>query len=734
MQPIGRTVKTGVAELLKASISGDYTTARRIVRKRAAAALNIHGSDGCTPLLLACKHGHLDLVKLFLTNGALIGDRDHDPKRQGNALHYAAWGGHAKIVVHLVNEGASLDDVDIVGNTALLYAVYGGHRDVVSELISRGRSLQERNSKNHTALLQAACGGHLHLVEWLLTQGFSLDEADHDGNTSLLFAAWGGHLDLIHFLLENGSSLHEQNHNGHSIFLSAANGGRVEIVEWLLGQGFSLTETNNNGDTALLLAAYGGHQPLVERLLQLGASLEERNGCGFTPLLSAANGGQLEMAKWLLQNGSSLTECDNDGYTSLILAACGGNVELVQFLLSQGSSLADRNNNGDSALLLAAYCSHRELVDWLLKNGSSLAEKNKTGMGVLISASNGGNCEVVELLLQHVAQQGADCGDSLEHIDEGGYTPLLLAAQRGHIDVVRLLASYGANVKARTTRHDNDAIALAVDFPEVQQYLTLVWDWRPLQIAADNRMVDRVHALIQAGASLECSSNTPSMLTLATQTSAYTAAKSPVAELETLVRQATMPWAPCRHSLFSQPHRQTIWQMMKLQAMFQQQDTHPQLPSEIWLHIATFVQRSWFVTDATALEIGWVEPTALVTKRPTTTTSRVGQSQSRNVQQNTSESARAVLVLQEDEYFGLEFGDDSDDDEMNDPTGRRARNSTSTSSAAARCLSPLPSKVYQDEDDVSSTSSSLWSKDCEVNSTSDSEESKLTAALRVAWV
>jgi ankyrin repeat protein len=417
-------------DVLQAVRRGDLDNLTRMLRRNHRLVGAIHGPDGCTPPLLACKQGacildglnkllfpppcartrihlpppkrrtllssphpcapfflaigshppaialhhlarlcasptgHLEIAKYFFRNGATINDRDRDPKvgitstehpppphplpcphsidkhtanigrahttflpappclvnsllpnchpnphsahactrfnlqRQGNALHYAAWGGHLDVVRWLVDvEGASLDDVDVVGNTALLYAVYGGHRHVVDELLARGRSLQERNSKNHTALLQAACGGHLDLVQWLLEQGFSLDEADLDGNTALLFAAWGGHLDLIHFLLENGSSLKEKNNNGHSIFLSAANGGRVPIVKWLLEKGFSLSETNNNGDTALLLAAYGGHQMLVEELLAMGASLTDKNACGFTPLLSAANGGQLEMAR-----------------------------------------------------------------------------------------------------------------------------------------------------------------------------------------------------------------------------------------------------------------------------------------------------------------------------------------------------------------------------------------------------------------------------------------------------
>eukprot|EP00035_Acanthoeca_spectabilis_P022383 m.443422 g.443422 ORF g.443422 m.443422 type:complete len:728 (-) comp18962_c0_seq1:215-2398(-) len=727
MQAIGRQ-SLGVHDLLTASVRGDLSTVKRIFRRKRSACLNVHGSDGCTPTLLACKHGHFELVKFLFTCGAQHTDRDRDPKRQGNALHYAAWGGHRKIVRWLVDvAGASLDDVDIVGNTALLYAVYGGHRHVVDELLARGRSLQERNSKNHNALLQAACGGHLELVKWLLDQGFSLAECDHDGNTSLLFAAWGGHLDLIHFLLANGSSLYEQNHNGHSIFLSAANGGRIEIVEWLLEKGFSLTETNNNGDTALLLAAYGGHRPLVERLLQLGASLTDRNGCGFSALLSAANGGQLEMAKWLLDNGSSLDECDNDGYTSLILAACGGNIELVRFLIEQGASLKERNSNGDSALLLAAYCSHRDLVDWLLKNGASLAEKNNTGMGVLISAANGGNVETVELLLQRIAEEGPECPDSLESTDEGGYTPLLLAAQRGHLDVVKLLAAYGANLHARTTRHDNDAVALAMDFPEVQVYLQAIWTWRPIQIVVDARLVDRTHALIQHGCELEIMpAGTPSLLDLARSSSTYAGAKAPVREIELLLKQSRRLWAPCRHALFPSGFRADVRKLMMLEYLLAREMLYPLLPPEIWQHIATCLQRGWYVPDPEGAERGWIEPS-----------SKAARLRWRQ--------RRLLHVAPEDsDYEDFELAEEEEDitTEL-----RRARNSTSAMSdvhllamdgrmtpvlevdaTASTCSSISEQDVILDEfgSTAGSEIASHWSRECEV----DLQE----AACRVAWV
>eukprot|EP00054_Salpingoeca_dolichothecata_P031446 m.263528 g.263528 ORF g.263528 m.263528 type:complete len:758 (-) comp27011_c0_seq1:28-2301(-) len=580
--------------LLRAVSRGDLRTVSRIFERRGRPVLAAASPDGCCPIHLAAKRGNMEVVKYLLDNGASVTDRDQDPKRQGTVLMYASWGGHLALVRYLIDEcGASMDDKDVVGNSPLLYGVYGGHKHVVLEYVQRGRSLRERNNKNHSAILQAACGGHLELCEWLIQQGFSLAETDSDGNSSLLFASWGGHLSLINFLLQHGSSLDEKNHNGHSVFLSAANGGRVEVVEWLMAQGFDIQETNNNGDTALLLACYGGHVPLVKRLLELGADLSDKNACGFTPLLSAANGGQLEMADWLIKRGCSLKESDNDGYTALILSACGGSIELVEFFLANGASLSERNNNGDSALLLAAYCGHKDLVQWLLEHGSNIQEKNSTGMGVLISAANGGHFEVVQYLLEFLK------GEHLEETDEGGYTPLLLAAQRGHFDVVQYLAAHGANVQARTTRHDNDAIALAVDFPDLQEYLRYIYDMTPLQVACDARMVDRVHQLLVAGVdpTVHPKPSLP-LLQLASSTGKYKGAPAPCRETLMLIKHSQRPWSPYTNSLFSPRFRTTVFTVMLVQERLACMETLPILPPEVWLIIGSFFQRSWFATPS----------------------------------------------------------------------------------------------------------------------------------------
>ena len=577
------------SRMLRAVARGNLSKVSALLANHGSGLLRVHAIDGCTPLLVACRCGHGAVVDYLLSKGCSVTDTDMDSKRQGCAVHYAAWGGHVDLLLRLVDEhNGQLSQLDVVGNTPLLYAIYGGHKVVIEALLARGRSLYERNNKNHTAILQAACGGHLEIVDWLLQRGFSIQETDNDGNTALLFAAWGGHRELMTYLLANGSDLGEKNHNGHSVFLSAANGGRVAVVEWLLEQGFSIDETNNNGDTALLLAAYGGHHALVERLVEIGASLDDTNGCGFTPLLSAANGGQLEMARWLLKNGSSLDEADHDGYTSLILASCGGSIELVSFFLEQGASLQERNNNGDTALLLAAYCGHRQLVAWLLANGSTVLERNNTGMDVVISAANGGHLPVMKLLLEKV-----ELPLGLEITDEGGYTPLLLAAQRGHLSVVKYLAAMGANMEARTTRHDNEAINLAIDSPDVQAYLRTVAGWRPLQIACEARMPDRVHAMLRAGACPVTNyMQGPSPIVACQVTQDYRGALPPHRALCDLMRLATRPWYPSTHCLYGPEHRSTVVLALMLKRRLEIDTDIPRLPNEVWCHIITFFSRT----------------------------------------------------------------------------------------------------------------------------------------------
>ena len=160
---------------------------------------------------------------------------------------------------------------------------------------------------------------------------------------------------------------------------------------------------------------------------------------------------------------------------------------------------------------------------------------------------------------------------------------------------MQYLAAYGANIRARTLRHDNDAIALAVESPDVQDYLRQIWNFRPLQVAIEARLVDRVHAMLESGVDplSAFADHTPLQLAL-TQPLTYPGAKAPCPELVTLMKDATAPWSPRTNFLFGERLRHQVKVTLMLEHKIATETSLPVLPHELWLHIASFMQRSWF--------------------------------------------------------------------------------------------------------------------------------------------
>ena len=76
-----------------------------------------------SPLHIACKHGHEQLVEFFFNKDASVDARD---KLLKTPLHYACECGHWPIVNMLLKKNANMYDQDNCGRTAMHYAVYSG--------------------------------------------------------------------------------------------------------------------------------------------------------------------------------------------------------------------------------------------------------------------------------------------------------------------------------------------------------------------------------------------------------------------------------------------------------------------------------------------------------------------------------------------------------------------------------------------------------------------------------
>lgn len=230
------------------------------------------------------------------------------------------------------------------------------------------------------------------------------------------------------------------------------------------------THSNEFKESALTLACYKGHLSMVRFLLNAGADQEHKTDEMHTALMEASMDGHVEVARLLLDSGAQVNMPTDSFESPLTLAACGGHVDLAMLLIERGANIEEVNDEGYTPLMEAAREGHEEMVALLLSQGANInAQTEETQETALTLACCGGFLEVADFLIK----AGAD-------LELGASTPLMEAAQEGHIDLVRYLLESNAHVHAQTQTGDT-----------------------ALTYACENGHTDVANLLLQYGADLE---------------------------------------------------------------------------------------------------------------------------------------------------------------------------------------------------------------------------------------
>ena len=142
------------------------------------------------------------------------------------------------------------------------------------------------------------------------------------------------------------------------------------------------------------------------------------------------------------------------GDTGLILAMREDSNRVFDLLLADPRTKLDTSAfNGDNALMIACYKGNEQAVLKLLKKG---AKVNKNGWSPLHYAAANGNNNIVKMLLVRDAFVNA--------ASPNGTTPVMMAAEAGHIYTVRLLYDNGADLTIT-----NQQKLSAIDFANMNQ-------------------------------------------------------------------------------------------------------------------------------------------------------------------------------------------------------------------------------------------------------------------------
>lgn len=115
-------------------------------------------------------------------------------------LHIATKGGHLEVVKWLAVNGASLNEETPTGYTSIHLAAMSGHVNCLMVLAALGAAITCRSADKKTPLYLASMEGHLECVKWLIANRARLDVKDDMGRTPRDVAEEYGHKKVADFL------------------------------------------------------------------------------------------------------------------------------------------------------------------------------------------------------------------------------------------------------------------------------------------------------------------------------------------------------------------------------------------------------------------------------------------------------------------------------------------------------------------------------------------------------
>jgi ankyrin repeat protein len=237
----------------------------------------------------------------------------------------------------------------------------------------------------------------------------------------------------------------------------AAREGDVELARLLLGAGADVNAAAGDGKTALALAIFNGNYDVASLLVDSKADVNKADAQRFTPLFWAVDRRNMETAP----NFPWMVTADPMPLIRKLLDAGANPNALVN------NTPRARMREGSprivfaTALMRAAFAADFELVTLLLDRGADptiLSRDNETmleaaaGLGFVHGYHRG---KSPEQRLQ-VVKLFVELGNDVNHHDDYGITPLMVAGNFGNVPVIQYLIDAGADLAAHDLGKKND--------------------------------------------------------------------------------------------------------------------------------------------------------------------------------------------------------------------------------------------------------------------------------------
>jgi uncharacterized protein len=433
----------------------------------------------------AAGRGDRDAVRAALARKADVNAAQVDGT---TALHWAVDHDDLEMVDVLIRAGARVTARTREGVTPLQLAAINGSAIVIDRLLKGGADPNAQlTPEGDTALMMAARTGKTDAIRVLAEAGANVNAAETwGGTTPLMWAVSEGHAAAAQMLIGAGADVNARSH-----YVAAANGrgfeGRTPLTN---SADAKPAEFASGWLTPLMLASREDDVELARMLVAAGADVNAVGGDGKTALAMAIFNGNYDVASFLVDSKADVDTADAQRFTPLFWAVDRRNMEtapnfpwmatqdpmpLIKKLLDAGADPNALVNNTPrarmregsprivfaTALMRAAFAADLELVKLLLEHGADPSIKSKDNETMLAAGAglafiHGYHRGKLEDERLEVVKLFVELGNDVNWPDDYGITPLMAAANIGHVKVIQYLLDKGADLAAHDLGKKND--------------------------------------------------------------------------------------------------------------------------------------------------------------------------------------------------------------------------------------------------------------------------------------
>jgi ankyrin repeat protein len=307
--------------------------------------VNLRNETGETPLMVAARNGHFEMVKLLSEYGALLNALDNNGD---SALFFAAKNSHLDAAIFLIKGGADL-------------------------------SVLTQQNKNNILLSSAEKKNEFRAIELLAKGGADLSVLSEVQRAVIMgFSIKIGKEDMFKLFL---SSIERDDAKDYALTV-AAESGQLAMVRFLVEEKGADVDWKGKGkDASLAIAAHKGHDDIVLFLVEKGADLSglsekqkaDALGDVLISVVKKAKSDDVKEVESLVRRGADVFRMDEDGYTALMHAAIGGHEKIAEFLVSNWAEM-DIDETAEyekvSVLDVAIKCKNYGVAQMLLEKGA----------------------------------------------------------------------------------------------------------------------------------------------------------------------------------------------------------------------------------------------------------------------------------------------------------------------------------------------------------------------------